>query len=317
MVCNAIQAVADAYKSLKALKGISPNKPVKKLNFTPTSVPFDKRTYSIKQDVVSLFTTEKRIHVSFTCGEYQRKLLNSGMPKEATLVLRKGIWYFNLVLEFPDQIPSNSHEILGVDVGENNLAATSSGKIFGGKRLRYERDQYLAERKRLQSNGSKASIRKLQSISGREQKHVKHINHETSKGIVQEALRIGAGEIRMEDLTNIRDSIKAGRRIRTRLHRWAFRQLQSFVEYKAKATGLRVTYVNPAYTSQTCSVCGNKGIREKHSFSCTCGAKRHSDVNASVNIARFAEPIGTARGVVDRPKFVHQNPSGVMKSTHL
>ena len=57
---------------------------------------------------------------------------------------------------------------------------------------------------------------------------------------------------RLEDLTNIRANIKAGKRVRTRLHRWAFRQLRDFVAYKAEAAGLNVIFVEPAYTSQTC-----------------------------------------------------------------
>jgi IS605 OrfB family transposase len=60
----------------------------------------------------------------------------------------------------------------------------------------------------------------------------------------------------MEDLTNICANIKAGKRVRTRMHRWAFRQLQDFVSYKAQGAGLSVAFVDPAYTSQTCSVCG-------------------------------------------------------------
>src|ERR1700732_349075 len=64
--------------------------------------------------------------------------------------------------------------------------------------------------------------------------------------IGREARRIGAATIVMEDLTHIRDRIRAGRRMRARLHRWAFQQLQSFVEYKARAAGISVEYVNPA-----------------------------------------------------------------------
>ena len=63
----------------------------------------------------------------------------------------------------------------------------------------------------------------------------------------------------MENLTHIRDRIRAGKRIRARLHRWAFSQLQSFVEYKALAAGISVVYVDPAYTSQSCCRCGNLG----------------------------------------------------------
>lgn len=192
-----------------------------------------------------------------------------------------------------------------MDVGENNLAATSSGKVFGGGKLRFDRDRYLAHRRRLQSNGSRAAKRKLRATSGRERRHVEHVNHEVSKAIVQEAHTLHMREIRLEDLTHIRDRIRTGKRVRARLHRWAFRQLQEFVAYKAEALGISVVYVNPAYTSQTCSVCGALGKREKHRFSCSCGNRRHADVNASANIAGFAGPIGSARAAVNQPVFAH------------
>jgi len=165
----------------------------------------------------------------------------------------------------------------------------------------------VAQRRRLQSNGSRASKRKLRAISGRESRRVEHVNHEVSKAIVNEARLHNMKEIRLEDLTHIRDRIKAGKRMRSRLHRWAFRQLQEFISYKAEDAGISVVYVNPAYTSQTCSKCGMIGKRVKHGFSCLCGNRRHSDVNAAVNIASFAEPIGTARAEVNRPYFARSN----------
>ncbi len=296
MTCQAIHRVCDAYKVLQIKK----EEMVSAITFCPTSVIFDKRTYSIKCNIISLFTLSGRQRISFVGGAHQFNLLAKGSPKEATLIIRKGVWYFNLVVDIPEVTPLVGASF-GIDIGENNLAATSTGKLFGGGELRHNRDKYLAHRGRLQSNGSKSAKQRLKSISGREQRHVKHINHEVSKAIVAEAVKSGAGEVRMEDLTNIRTNIKAGRRIRTRLHRWAFRQLQDFVAYKAQGAGLAVVYINPAYTSKTCSVCGAIGKRAKHSFSCSCGTKRHSDVNAAVNIAWFAESIGSVRGVIIHP----------------
>ncbi|MHB1586377.1 MAG: RNA-guided endonuclease InsQ/TnpB family protein [Acidiferrobacteraceae bacterium] len=305
MVCQAVHRVADAYQVLKVPKG----KPVPATTFYPTSVTFDQRTYSIKGDTVSLFTLGGRVRVPFVCGKHQRNLLVSGAPKEAQLIVRKGVWYFNLVLDLPDISPVSGGSILGVDVGENNLAASSTGKVWGGGPLRHNRDMYLAHRRRLQSNGSRAAKRKLCALSGREQRHVKHVNHEVSKAIVTEAIRSGAGTIRMEDLTHIRARIKAGKRVRTRLHRWAFRQLQDFVAYKAQSVGLTVGYIHPAYTSQTCSACGEIGKRAKHRFSCSCGNRAHSDVNASRNIAWFAEPVGTAKGRHSNPSYIRASRS--------
>ena len=62
------------------------------------------------------------------------------------------------------------------------------------------------------------------------------------------------------------------------------------IKYKADRVGIKVRYVNPAYTSQTCSRCGhidknNRQTQEK--FICTnCDYEINADHNASINIAR-------------------------------
>jgi transposase len=101
---------------------------------------------------------------------------------------------------------------MGVDVGENNLAATSAGQVIGGAKLRDKRDRHLAHRRRLQSNGGQSAMRKLIKVSGKERRRVSLTNHETSKAIVQEAQRFGANKIVLEDLSPIHERIKAQKR---------------------------------------------------------------------------------------------------------
>jgi len=301
MACNAIYSVCKAYKAQRALGRISKDA-VPLIRFNRATVHYDKRTYTLKGDALSLNTLEGRIRVALIPGEHQQRILKSGQPKEAELVFRQGDWFFNLVVEGEDSQPIASGSTMGVDVGENNLAATSLGKVFGGECLRERRDRNLARRRRLQSNGSQSARQALQQASGKEMRRVKHVNHETSKAIVAEALAAGVAKIRLEDLTHIRDRIKAGRRMRARLHRWAFRQLQQFVEYKAQAVGITVEYVNPAYTSQTCSCCGSPGRRRRHRFVCEqCGLRAHADLNASRNLARIDETAVSPRVAVNTP----------------
>jgi putative transposase len=297
MVCNAIFAVCKAYKSRNIIK----DEAMPQIIFHKSrSVHFDKRTYSIKGDSISLYALGGRVTLKMRLGEFQQTYLSQGEPKEAELIFKKGYWYFNLVLDFPDLPLSEQTAVLGVDLGENNLAAISSGQIFGGGKTRHERDQFLAKRRHLQSNGSHSAKQLLKKISGREMRRMKHINHEVSKQVVKEAIRQHAGMIILENLTNIRKRIKGGKRMRTRLHRWAFAQLQTFIQYKAEASGVRVVFVNPAYSSQTCSCCGASGVRERHSFKCSCGNQQHSDLNASRNLCRFGLSLGGTTCAVNR-----------------
>ena len=68
----------------------------------------------------------------------------------------------------------------------------------------------------------------------------------------------------------------------------------------AEANGVRIAFVNPAYSSQTCSCCGALGVRERHTFKCSCGNQQHSDLNASRNLCRFALSLGSVTCAVNR-----------------
>jgi IS605 OrfB family transposase len=283
MICNAIFAVCKAYKN----KCIVKEETVPVIQFHKNrSVHFDKRTYSLKGNSLSLYTLQGRIRVEMQMGPFQQAYFLKGIPREAELIFKKGQWYFNLVLDLPDEPICQNSGIMGVDLGENVLAATSSGKLFGGGKVRHERHKFLSKRRCLQSNGSASAKQLLKKISGKEARRIKHTNHIVSKQIIQEAIATQVGTVVMEDLTNIRKRIRAGKKMRSRLHKWAFHQLQMLIQYKAESHGLKVLYVNPAYSSQTCSLCDQLGERNRHLFKCTCGNQQHSDLNASRNLCR-------------------------------
>ena len=290
LVCCAIKKVCSAYKALK----IKPNQKTPTILFrSEASLHYDKRLYTLLgNDEITLFTVNGRMRCSFLLGSLQRRYLAVGVPKEAELIQKGKRLFLNLVLDIPDVEAVQTGPVMSADLGENNLATTSNGTIFGGRKLRDTRDRFLARRRKLQSNGSASAKRCLKRISGKEHRHVTDVNHVVSKAIVAEAVRIGAKQIVLEDLTNILFRIKGNKRIRSRLHRWGWDELQGFVEYKAKARGISILYVNPAYTSQTCSKCGSLGVRRKHRFKCPrCGSQQHSDRNAAINLLRLGESV--------------------------
>lgn len=298
MICNAVKKIAFSYKALKKRK----LKEIPLIKFKETSsVHFDKRTYSMKGDVLSLYTLDKRIKVKFKIGSFQLAYLNQAKIKEGELIRKGKRWFFNLVLDLPEALPCNKEKVLAIDLGENNLATTSTGTIFGGGKLRYKRDQFLGFRRRLQSKGTQSSKQLLKKVSGREERHIRQTNHEISKKIIAEAKINDVGIIVMEDLTNIRQRIRGNKRMRSRLHRWAFNQLQEFIDYKAQGEGMKVIYICPAFSSVTCSICLAIGNRKKHRFTCsTCGNQQHSDRNACQNLCRFAASADVAMCAVNR-----------------
>ena len=283
LVCNAVRAVSAAYKTL--LSNNSKYAKDKKLElpkivFKNVGIHLDARTLTFSKDrtTATVFTSQKRVSVRLCPGTFQQDILSNGKWRECNLVYKKGrkgtkgCWQLHIAVERDLKLPSlknlKKEEILGVDVGENNMAATSDGRLFKAGKLKNDRDKYLSHRARLQRNGSRNAKRKLRQISGRERRHVQHVNHNVSKTIAEKAAQSGKRLIVLEDLTHIRERIKAGHKVRARLHRWPFRELQQMIVDKASRIGMRVMFVDPRYTSKTCSACGAIGKRKKHRFEC-------------------------------------------------
>ncbi len=166
--------------------------------------------------------------------------------------------------------------------------------------LSYKRDYTITEnsvsittfssgRKQYRIQNYTYAKRVMKRLSGKEKRLMKDVNHCISKKIVDFALENNVSVIGLEDLTGIRDrtQYKVRKKQRYTHSSWAFRQLQTFIEYKAKQAGILVEYVNPEYTSQTCSRCNHisKNNRKGLRFRCrACGFEMNADLNAARNI---------------------------------
>ncbi|HZC76308.1 MAG TPA: IS200/IS605 family accessory protein TnpB-related protein, partial [Ktedonobacterales bacterium] len=57
-----------------------------------------------------------------------------------------------------------------------------------------------------------------------------------------------------------------GAATRHRLSQWQRGLIRTAAEHKAQEVGMVIAEVNPAFTSQTCSRCGLRGVRRRHAF---------------------------------------------------
>ena len=115
---------------------------------------------------------------------------------------------------------------------------------------------------------------------------MKDQNHKISRKIVNMAIKEQVSVIKIEKLTNIRQTTRTSRKNAKNLHNWSFYQLQMFIAYKAALAGIEVVEVNPAYTSQTCPSCGERNKAKDRTYQCPCGFHAHRDRVGAINIMR-------------------------------
>lgn len=285
LVIRAIAKVAEAYKRDKSIKP----------EFSSDgAIVYDQRILSWKGlETVSILSLEGRLKVPVRIGEYQTGRMDR-VRGQADLVLKKGAFYLAVVVEAPEPSKQDAVGTLGVDLGIVNIAVDSDGVTFSGKEINETRERHSKLRANLQRAGTKSAKRHLKKLSGNERRFHAHTNHVISKKIVAKAKDTGR-MIALEDLSGIRTRTTVKKAQRSRQSSWAFRQLRSFIEYKATLAGVPVVFVTSAYTSQTCPVCNHISKRNRptrNDFRCVqCGFADSADHVGATNIAFRGEVI--------------------------
>ena len=283
MLIRQIAKVADAYKLDKKVKR----------QFKPLGgIAYDSRIMTYKpNNIVSLWCIGGRQKINFVCHNPNYIPYIKG---EADLVYKKGKFYLFQTVDVPEEDVEDVEEFIGVDMGLLEIASLSNGKNFSSKKLNDYREKRQKVRSSLQSKGTKGSKKVLKRLSGKERTTSTIINHTISKQIVQLAKSEGKG-IAIEDLKGIRFSAsKKGKKFRTRVGKWNFNQLRSFLTYKCLLNGVKLVVVPPAYTSKTCSNCFHIGNRQGKKFTCNnCNSVFDADENAAKNIALLGASVNS------------------------
>ena len=242
-------------------------------------------------------------------GEY--KLCNSSIQ----IIKRDGStkFFLLLVVNIPQEhVELNKKIVVGVDLGINYPAYVATNcteeRMYIGDRDHFlnTRMQFQRRFKSLQrlkgtagGKGRKKKLEPLERLRDAERNWVHTQNHLFSLKVVEFAIQTRAATIHIEDLSGFgKDNDgNADERKEFVLRNWSYYELQNMIAYKAAKYGIKVEKVKPAYTSQTCSWCGQRGFRQGTTFICEnpeCkkyGEKEQADYNAARNIANSKDVI--------------------------
>ena len=262
----------------------------------------DMYTYELndKQLFINIMTTQrrKRIKIQLTDKNIHKGGLRIILDNnENTLQIHKG-------LNTQTKPNNNQENIIGIDKGYRYLFAVSSDKFYGEglnnilsketERLNTKNqnrnrfwalyNQYLE-----QENIGKTNTIKGNNLGKVKYNHNKQKNDQTVKSYINYSLNQlikeeKPTEIVMEQLDFVNWNDRYPKSVKRKLSRWIKGYIRERLEYKCNLNNITYTYINPAYTSKVCSICGSFGVRKGDVFTCPECGKTHADINASKNI---------------------------------
>ena len=314
-VYTACQMTCSIYKSFRKLKRkgkVKKDKPLLKKYV----IMLDDHLFKLDLEnwIVRISTPNGRLKFKLLHGKYHEKFKDWKVG-QAWLVKRTDGIYLNVVFSKEVEI-IEPRDFVGVDLNENNVTLSSpDGFVQIVTHEREIRTGYFVKRRKIQKKLKTGRRRKelLEKYGRRERNRLNDIYHKLVNKIVELSEKYGG--IALEDLSNIRDSVRYSAELNGRLHRWSFLKLQSIIEYKARLKGIEVVFVNPNHTSSLCPICGRRLSPNGHRvLKCKkCGFKGDRDVIGSWNIRLKALKMW---GVSVPPESPSMNPeTGKLSAT--
>jgi len=226
--------------------------------------------------------------------KFHRFMPDCAKLKHVVLKRKASGWYVYLMLEYPDPLlpEPNGLPAVGGDMGLLRLLTLSDGTEIDNPRwLRQALDELRRAQRRLARAKRGSNRRKdKRQVVARLYEHVANQRrdfwHKLTYWLVHTYGLIGLEDLKLGFMTrNLHLSLSA--------HDAGLGAFQTLLCYKAVDAGSRVVFVNPKYTSQECSGCGEVVEKElsERAHKCPnpdCLLELDRDLNAALNILHRA-----------------------------
>jgi len=222
-----------------------------------------------------------------------QELRFEGKILSATVSRVADMWFVSISIDtLINPIPSDSPNIIGIDVGIKSLAITSDGEVFENPKALKKNEKRLrllqksVSRKKKGSNNRKKAVFKLAKQHYKVSNIRKDALHKASTAITK-----SAGTICIEDL-NVSGMLR-NRKLSKSISDASMSEFLRQIEYKSKWNGSIVFKADRFYpSSKMCSCCGTIKHDLKLSdrvYKCSsCGLELDRDLNAAINLKQLA-----------------------------
>jgi putative transposase len=218
-----------------------------------------------------------------------------GKAKTLTIKREGTHWYaiFSCEIDITPETNKGWKRAVGVDVGCIDFATLSNGETVKNPHFLRQSQEKLSN---IQSKYSKLKLkpredkqkikakRQLITVHCKIKNQRKDFLHKLSKKLVTEYSHICVENIKPSQMLN-----DNWRSLNKSIMDSGWTAFRTMLHSKAVEAGCEVVDVNPAYTSQTCSGCGNvekKELSERQHKCNVCGLDIGRDLNAARNILR-------------------------------
>ena len=240
---------------------------------------------------------------------YRKSREIEGTIKNITCSFKAGKWFVSIQTESEVQQPvPTATSSIGIDLGVSNFATLSDGTFvkplnsFKQHEVRLARYQRRMSRKVKGSQNYKKARAKVarchQTITNARNDFLHKLSHQIARDhalVVVEALKV----------KNMTKAGKHKRGLNKAILDQSWFEFKRQLEYKLGWNGGLFVEVNPAYTSQTCSVCGHvhkENRTSQSNFTCVaCGHHEHADLNAAKNILAAGHAVLACGGPIRQP----------------
>ncbi|NCT45821.1 MAG: IS200/IS605 family element transposase accessory protein TnpB [Microcystis aeruginosa G11-09] len=273
---------------------------VGKLNSMARQASAERAWFSISR--FKLTEDKKFIHITDKTGigklkligTFNREILDKSTIKRVRLIKRADGFYCQFVLDIERVEPFDSTgKEVGIDLGLNHFLTDSNGDKIDNPRFLRKAERRLKKAQRKLSKKKKGSQKRLKQKSKVARLHLKVSRQRKDFAVKTAKALIQSNDLVVYEDLKVSDMVKNPQLAKS-ISDASWSMFTDWLDYLGKIHGKFVVAVNPQYTSQECSSCGNivKKTLSVRTHVCSCGCVLDRDENAAINILARANTVG-------------------------